>query len=108
MPVKLELESEAVLYHAKLYPIPQSREETTHENCDRLCNIGVLKKCNDSKWGTIPKKNGTVHFISDFQELNKQFKSKTISTSKNSRSHAKAQVLSVCDVFRPQYGILPY
>ena len=45
-----------------------------------LCCIGVLEKCNDSKWGAptfiIPKKNDTVCFISDFQELNKRLKRK--------------------------------
>ena len=40
----------------------------------------VLRKCSDSEWGAptfiIPKKNGTVRFISDFRKLNAQLKRK--------------------------------
>jgi hypothetical protein len=79
-PVKLELKPDAVPYHARPYPIPRSREATTRKEIERLCSIGVLKKCNDSEWGAptfiIPKKNGTVRFISDFRELNKRLKRK--------------------------------
>jgi hypothetical protein len=79
-PVNLELKSDASPYHARPFPIPHSREETTRKEIARLCNLGVLEKCNDSEWGAptfiIPKKNGTVRFISDFRELNKRLKRK--------------------------------
>ena len=69
-PVELELKPDAHPYHAKPFPIPRSREETTRKEIERLCQIGVLEKCNDSEWGAptfiIPKKNSTVCFISDF------------------------------------------
>jgi len=43
---------------------------------ERLVKIGVLKKVNRSEWAAptfiIPKKDGSVRFISDFQELNKK------------------------------------
>ena len=81
MPVKLELQPDAVpIYHARPYPIPRSRKATTRKEIEHLCSIGVLEKCNDSKWGAptfiIPKKNGTVRFISDFRKLNKRLKRK--------------------------------
>jgi hypothetical protein len=45
---------------------------------ERLGKIGVLRKINQSEWGSptfiIPKKDGIVHFISDFNELNKRIK----------------------------------
>ncbi len=41
----------------------------------RLCNIGVLEWQPSSRWASptfiIPKKDSTVHTISDFRELNK-------------------------------------
>ena len=86
MPVKLELKSDADPYHAKPFPIPRSLEETTRTEIDCLCSIGELEKSNDSEWGTptfiIPKKNGTVRFISDFRELNKRLKRKPFPTPK--------------------------
>ena len=43
---------------------------------ERLCQLGVLKKVNRSQWAAptfvIPKKDGSVRFISDFRELNKR------------------------------------
>ena len=46
----------------------------------RLVQIGVLKKINRSEWAAptfiIPKKDGTVRFISDFREVNKRIKRK--------------------------------
>jgi hypothetical protein len=47
---------------------------------ERLVEIGVLKKVNQSKWAApsfiIPKKDDTVRFINDFRELNKRIKRK--------------------------------
>ena len=47
---------------------------------ERLVQIGVLKKINRSEWAAptfiIPKKDGTVRFISDFREVNKRIKRK--------------------------------
>lgn len=46
----------------------------------RLEQLGVLRKTNRSEWGAptfvIPKKNGTVRFLTDFRELNKRIKRK--------------------------------
>ena len=60
-------------------------EEILKTEVDRLVNIGVLQCKHNSEWAvptfTVPKKNGTVHFIPDFRELNKTIKSKPFSIS---------------------------
>ena len=47
---------------------------------NRLIKIGLLARFTESEWGTpsfvIPKKDGTVRFISDFRGLNKSIKQK--------------------------------
>ena len=67
-------------YHAKAFPIPKVHLETLKMEVERLCEIGVLKRVNRSQWAAptfvIPKKDGTVRFISNFRELNKRIKRK--------------------------------
>ena len=79
-PVSLELKANAVPEHSRPYPVPRSQETVFKEECDRLCKIGVLHKCNESEWAAptfiVPKKNGTVRFLSDFRRLNKWLKRK--------------------------------
>jgi hypothetical protein len=76
----IELKEGATPYHAKPFPIPRIHEQTLRKEVERLCQIGVLKKVNRSEWAAptfiIPKKDGTVRFISDFRELNKRIKRK--------------------------------
>jgi hypothetical protein len=68
--VDLKLKQDATPYHARAYPIPKCHQETLKQEVDRLVQIGVLKKVNRSEWAAptfiIPKKDGTVRFISDF------------------------------------------
>ncbi len=62
-------------YHGRPYPILQTHKATLMKEIDRLCSIGVLEWQPSSRWASptfiIPKKDGTVHTISDFRELNK-------------------------------------
>jgi len=74
--VKLELQAGAKPYHARAYDIPRCHMQTLKAEVERLVKIGVLKKVSRSEWAAptfvIPKKDGSVRFISDFRELNKR------------------------------------
>ena len=73
-PVSIELLPDAKPYHARPYPVPVIHRETVHKEVQRLCDIGVLEKCNDSAHAAptfiIAKKSGTVRVVSDFRRLN--------------------------------------
>ena len=75
-PVKFKLKEGATPYHGRAFPIPVIHRETLKKEVERLCKIGVLRKITDSEWASptfiIPKKEGTVRFISDFREVNKR------------------------------------
>jgi len=62
--------------HACAYNVPRCHIQTLKAEAERLVKIGVLKKVNRSEWAAptfiIPKKDGSVRFISDFRELNKR------------------------------------
>jgi len=68
--VKLELQEGAKPYHARAYNVPRCHVQTLKAEVERLVNIGVPKKVNRSEWAApafvIPKKDGSVRFISDF------------------------------------------
>jgi len=78
--LSIDLKPGAEPFHSHSYPIPKVHEQTLRMEVDRLVQIGVLRKINHSEWGSptfiIPKKDGSVRFISDFRELNKRIKRK--------------------------------
>ena len=77
---EIELHPNATPYHAKAYPIPQVHTATLKMEVNRLVKAGVLRQVNHSEWAAptfiIPKKDGSVQFISDFCKLNKRIKRK--------------------------------
>ena len=77
---QIELKDDVTPYHARPFPIPKIHEATLKMEVERLVKLGVLKKINRSTWAAptfiIPKKDGSVRFISDFRELNKRIKRK--------------------------------
>jgi hypothetical protein len=76
----IELRPDITPYHARAFPIPKAFTDTLKVEVDRLCKSGVLKRVNRSEWAAptfiIPKKDGSVRFISDFRELNKRIRRK--------------------------------
>ena len=75
---EIELRPDASPYHARAFPIPKAYTDTLKREVERLEKAGVLKRVNRSKWAAptfiIPKKDGSIRFISDFHKLNKQIK----------------------------------
>jgi hypothetical protein len=75
LPVSFELKEGMKLYHGRPYPIPHKHKDVLMKEIKWLCNIEVLEWQPSSQWASptfiIPKKDSTVHTISDFRELNK-------------------------------------
>ena len=69
--VKLKLLQNAEPYHARVCPIPRCHVSALKMEVKCLCQIGVLKKVIQSQWAVstfiTPKKDGSMHFISDCQ-----------------------------------------
>jgi hypothetical protein len=74
-PVSFELKEGMKLYHGRPYPILHKHKAVSMKEIKWLCDIGVLEWQPSSRWALptfiIPKKDSTVHTISDFRELNK-------------------------------------
>ena len=60
----------------KWYPVPRINKLTFKKELMRLVKIGVLERVQESEWGTpvfiIPKKEGTVRFLTDYRKVNGQ------------------------------------
>ena len=84
MEVTVELTKDAVPFHCgRPIRIPHIHFETLKKEAQRLVDIGVLKVVGGTKAGPwcapsfiVPKKDGRVHFITDYRELNKSIRRK--------------------------------
>jgi len=69
-PASIELKEGATPYHGRPYPMPQIHKATLMKEINRLVDIGVMKRQSSSQWASstfiIPKKDMTVHTITDF------------------------------------------
>ncbi len=67
-------------YHARFFSITKCYEDTTKKEIKRLCDIGVLAKCNDSEWAAPtfiqPIETGDLKVLTDFCVLNRYIKQK--------------------------------
>ncbi len=77
-PVDIELLPDVKPYHARPYPVPHSQTVKLKEEVERLCELGILRKINRSKWAcpmcTINKPDGSLRSLADLRELNKRIK----------------------------------
>ena len=78
--IHLDLRDDAVPHTSRHYSVPRTQMETFKAELDRLVKIGVLSPTGRSEWiaGSfiIPKKDGSVRWISDFRALNKALRRK--------------------------------
>jgi hypothetical protein len=69
-PVSFQLKEGVHPYHSQAFPVPKVHKETLIKEVDRLVKLGVLERQPALEWTcpsfTIPKKNKTVHFLSNF------------------------------------------
>jgi len=109
----IQLRPDATPYHARAYPIPKAYTETLKVEVARLVEAGVLRQVNRSEWAAptfiIPKKDGSVRFISDFRELNKRTdQAQAVSYSENTGHAIETRRISVRYEPGLEHGILPY
>jgi hypothetical protein len=75
-PVSFELKEGMKPYHGRPYPIPYKHKAILMKEIKQLCEIGLLVWQPSLRWVSltfiIPKKDSTVHTISNFMELNKR------------------------------------
>jgi hypothetical protein len=75
-PVSFQLKEGVSPYHGQAFPVPKIHKDTINKEVERLCKLGVLERQPASEWALpsfiIPKKDKTVHFLSDFWEVNER------------------------------------
>ncbi len=73
-------------YHGQAFPVPKIHKDTLIKEVERLVKLGVLEQQPALEWASplfiIPKKNRTVHFLSNFWEVNKRLIRKPFPISK--------------------------
>jgi hypothetical protein len=85
-PVSFQSKEGVSPYHGQAFPVPKVHKETIIKEVEKLCQLGVLERQPASEWALpsfiIPKKDKTVHFLSDFGEVNKRLVRKPFPISK--------------------------
>jgi hypothetical protein len=76
MLVSFQLKKGISPYHGRAFPVPKIHKETLIKEVERLVEMGVLQWQPALEWTSplsiIPKKNRTVCFLSNFQEVKKR------------------------------------
>jgi hypothetical protein len=85
-PVSFQLKEGVSPYHSQAFPVPTIHKDAIIKEVERLCKLGLLERQPASEWALpsfiTPKKNKTVCFLSNFQEVNKSLVRKPFSIPK--------------------------
>ena len=80
-PVDLDLKPGFKPLYSRYYTLPIINKETLFKELRRLVEIGAITPVQQSQYGTpvfiIPKKEGTVRFITNYHRINHQWVRKT-------------------------------
>jgi uncharacterized protein YciI len=83
--VHLEVDKNAQPFRSRPYPVPDAHRAVFKDELNQLEDIGVLTCTGPTKWLSstfiIPKKDGRVRWVSDFQKLNAVITRKVYNTS---------------------------
>ena len=75
-PVNLELNPDSKPFNIRYYPVPIINKEKFEKDLKGLVEIGVPNPVNQIQYCNpifiIPKKKGTVKFITDYRRLNQK------------------------------------
>jgi hypothetical protein len=75
-PVSFQLKEGASPYHDRAFPVTKIHKDVLIKEVERLCKLWVLEQQHYSELALpsfiVPKKNNTVHFLSNFWEVNKR------------------------------------
>jgi hypothetical protein len=100
-PVSFQLKEGVSPYHGRAFPVPKIHKDTIMKVVERLCKLGVLERQPASEWAfpsfIISKKDKTVHFLSDFQEVNKRLVRKPFPIPKNKHCIARDRRIILCN-----------
>jgi hypothetical protein len=71
-PVSFQLKEGVSPDRGQAFSVPKVYKETIIKKVERLCQLGLLKRKPASEWASpsfiIPKKDKTIHFLSDFRK----------------------------------------
>jgi hypothetical protein len=100
-PVSFQLKEGVSPYHGQAFPVPKIHKDTIIKEMERFCKLGVLERQPASEWASpsfiIPKKDKTIHFLSDFWEVNRRIVRKPFPIPKNKHHVARDKRVLFCN-----------
>ena len=79
--IYIDIQQNVMPWHLRAYPVAHIHLDVFKVELLCLCKIGVLEICGAAQWASptfiIPKKDGSVRWVSNFSELNKVIQRRT-------------------------------